>query len=62
MNEHEELFRMPEPRAVVRNGDSLVEFTHEGQVVGHFNFSKVIRNWYSALRGTSNTKALEVSR
>jgi hypothetical protein len=57
-----DLFQMPEPRPAVRNGDAVVEFTHNGEVVGEFNFSKVIRSWWSALKNQRQEKALEVVR
>jgi hypothetical protein len=52
-------FKMPEPKAVLRNGDALLEMHHEGEVVGEFNFSKVLRKWWK----TANQKTgLEVAK
>jgi hypothetical protein len=43
-----DLYLMPEPKAVVRDGDALLEF-HQGEsVVGSLNFSKILRSWFSA--------------
>lgn len=54
-----EQFKMPEPKAVLRNGDALLEMHHDGEVVGEFNFSKVLRKWWN----TANSKTgLEVAR
>lgn len=55
-----ELYAMPEPRAAVRDGDALLEFTHEGEVVGEFNFSKVLRSWWGSFKATQAKKQLEV--
>jgi hypothetical protein len=62
MSKQEDLFPMPEPRATVRDGDALVEFTHGGEVVGSFNFSKVIRNWWTALKHPGKERSIEVVR
>jgi len=53
---------MPEPRAAVRDGDALLEFTHEGEVVGEFNFSKVLRSWWGSFKADQEKKSLEVVR
>lgn len=50
---------MPEPKAIIRDGDALVEFHLGGSVVGEFNFSKVLRTWWKAVIGPVE-KGLEV--
>ena len=58
-----EMFPMPEPRPAVRNGEALVEFVQDGEVVGEFNFSRVLKGWWSRLQGTRNEdKRIEVPR
>jgi hypothetical protein len=57
-----EQYPMPEPRAAVRNGDALVEFTHGGEVVGEFNFSKVLRGWWGSFKADQAKKQLEGNR
>ena len=52
-----ERFPMPEPRAALVDGDAVLEFTQpDGEVVGQFNFSKVLRSWF----GKSQSQALQV--
>ncbi len=55
-------FAMPEPRPAVRDGEAVVEFTHNGEVVGEFNISKVIKNWWSEFKDRREQKGLEVVR
>jgi hypothetical protein len=50
-----EQFKMPEPKAVIREGDALLEMHHDGEVVGSFNFSKMLRGWLNP-----KSKGLEV--
>lgn len=57
-----EQYPMPEPRAAVRNGDALVEFTHGGEVVGEFNFSKVLRGWWTSFKADQAKKQLGANR
>ena len=57
-----EQFPMPEPRAAIRGGDAVLEFTQQGEVVGQFNFSKVIRSWITSINEPKDGRALEVVR
>ena len=55
----QEQFPMPEPRPAVRNGDAVLEFTHQGEVIGQFNFSKVLRSWWNSFKASQEQKQLE---
>ena len=48
MSKSKELYLMPEPKAVVRDGDALLEFHQGDEVVGALNFSKILRSWFSS--------------
>ena len=52
--------KMPEPKPVLRDGDALLEFHHEGEVVGEFNFSKIVRSWWKTATGAAEATSLEV--
>lgn len=52
-------FTLPEPKPVIRNGESLLQLTHGGEVVGEINFSKILKNWWGELTGQSK-KHLEL--
>jgi len=54
-----EIFTMPEPRANVRDGEAVVEFVQSGEVVGEFNVSKVVKNWFDAFK-RSHKQSLKV--
>jgi hypothetical protein len=41
---------LPHAAPVVRaNGDSVLELTQNGELVGEVNFTKIIANWFDAL-------------
>jgi len=54
-------YPMPEPRAVIRDGDALLELHMSGAVVGSLNFSQVLRSWWRS-GGAQERKGLEVIR
>ena len=55
-----EQFPMPEPRPAVRNGEAFLEFVHDGQVVGQFNFSKVLKSWWNTFQSQQDKGHLEL--
>jgi len=42
-------FQLPVVQPAVRDGQAVVEFVHNGEVVGEINFTKIVANWFDAL-------------